>query len=158
MEMLKEAGKLLESKGKGKKWVEEALPVVVGVAKEIKTIEATKKGETDPLNELIKDIREKYKGALQVLENMDERLRERVMKEYPEGDSIKQDGVGELVFPEVWGWEVVDIKKVDRKYMSVDSKIIMEDIRKGVRKIPGLEIGRKRTLQVRPEKEENNGK
>ena len=155
MEVIKEAGELLKSKVKGKKWVDEALPVVVGVAKEIKTLEATKKEETDPLQELIKDIRGKYVGALEVLGEIDTKLRERVMKEYPEGESIKQEGVGELVFPKRWGYEVVDIKKVNTAFLTVDSKAVNEEIRKGVRKIGGLIISRTRSLQVRPQGEEN---
>lgn len=151
VEVIKEAGKVLASKKKGKGWVEEALPVVVGVAKEIKTLESTKGEEVGPLRELINSISNKYKGALDALGEMDTRLRERVMKEYGETESIKQDGVGELVFPERWSYEVTDIKRVDPQFLMVDGKAVNEEIKKGVRKIRGIEIIKLRSLQVRPE-------
>lgn len=149
METIKEAGTLLASKVKGKKWVNEALPVMVGVAREIKELEARKKEECEPAKAIINEIGEKYKGALNVLGKMDSDLRERIMKEYEGTDSIKQEGVGELVFPELWGFEVVDIKKVPAEFLTVDSTLVRNEIKKGIRNIKGIEISRHRTLQVR---------
>lgn len=151
IEAIKEAGKLLNNKTKGKEWVDEALPIIVEVAKEIRILEVKKKEETDPLTELINEIREKYKGALQVLAEIDDKLRDRIMKEYEETKSIKQEGIGELVFPERWGYRVIDIKKVEPRFLTVDGKAISEEIGKGVRKIKGIEILKRRTLQVRPQ-------
>jgi hypothetical protein len=155
MEAIKEARKLLGSKIRGKKWVDEALPVVVEVAKEIKELESVKGAEAKPLREMINEIGEKYKGALTILGEMDTRLRERVMKEYEGTESIKQEGVGELVFPELWGFEVTDIKKVPIEFLTVDSTAVRNEIKKGIRNIKGLEISRHRSLQVRQDK---NGK
>lgn len=156
IEAIKCAGKLIESKVKGKKWVDEALSVIMKVAKEIKELEEKKKGETDPLQELINDIRTKYAGELQVLGEIDERIRTRIMKEYEGTESIKQEGIGELVFPELWSFEVVDIKKVPVKFHTVDAKAINIEIRKGIRNIKGIEIKKRRSLQVRPHKDNND--
>ena len=149
MEAIKEARKLLGSKIRGKKWVDEALPVVVEVAKEIKELESVKGAEAKPLREMINEIGEKYKGALTILGEMDTRLRERVMKEYEGTESIKQEGVGELVFAQVWDFEVVDLSKVSKEFLIVDPKLIREEIKKGVRNLKGINIDKKRILQVR---------
>ena len=154
METLKDAGKLLGSKMKGKKWADEALPVMVQVAKEIKDLEAKKKDECEPAKAIIEEIDGKYKGALNVLREIDARLRERVMNEYEETESIKQEGIGELVFAQLWSSVVNDIKKVPMEFHTIDSKAVNAEIKKGVRNIRGIEIEKRRSLQVRQDKNE----
>jgi len=145
--------KLLKSKIKGDAWIIEALPVVVGIGKETKEIEERKKTECVDYNESIKKIRESYAPSLDVLKNMDLRLRERIDKEHKGTDTVRVDGVGQAIFPSSWGFEIKDTSKVDRKYLTVDSKKVMEDINKGLRKIGGLEIEQQRGLRILPEKE-----
>jgi len=150
MDVIKMAGELLKSKVKGRKWVDAAMPTVMGVVKEVKKVEEMKQEETKPLRELIGDIGKKYEGALMVLDKINEELRERIMKEYEETTTIKQDGVGELVFVQLWSFEVVDVRKVESEFLTVNSSLVNNEIKKGIRNIKGLNIIKKRILQVRP--------
>ena len=150
MEALKEAGKVIKSKRQGKEWVEEALAVLVGVSREIKVLEKRRDEESEPFKSQIKDISNKYKPALDPLNEIGSQLRGRVMVEYEGTETISEEGVGKLVFPESWGYEVEDFSKVEKKYRMevVDNKAIIEEIKNGVRKIKGLEIKPIRSLRV----------
>lgn len=148
MEILDEIKKVLSSKMKGDKWVESAVPALVEVAIEVKDLEAKKKVECEPMREAIKGVDEKYKAGLAVLNEIDTNLRDRVMREHEGTESVRVDGIGELVFPETWGYEIVDLKKVDPKYLTVDGKLIREDIKKGMRNIKGLNVLPVRSLRV----------
>lgn len=142
-----------KSKKRGEKWVREALPALVEVTREVKWKEEEMKKETEELKEIIKTVEEPYKKEIEMLKEMGEMLRGRVMEEYEETEAIKEEGVGELVFPSVQSIEITDINKVDRKYLMVNLAKIKEDVKKGVSKIKGVEISKKRTLQVRQWKE-----
>ena len=150
----KKALAVAKSKKKGEKWVEEALPHLVGISKELKWKEEEMKKETTPIKEILKTMEEPYKEAIGVLKKIGEALRERVMEEYKEREAIRQEGIGELVFPEVQSIEVEDLAKVDRKYLMVDMGKVKEDVKNGVTRIKGIRIGKKRTMQVRIWKEE----
>jgi hypothetical protein len=149
----KKALAVAKSKKKGEKWVEEALPHLVEISKELKWKEEEMKKETTPIKEILKTMEEPYKETIGVLKKIGEALRERVMEEYKEREAIRQEGIGELVFPEVQSIEVEDLAKVDRKYLMVDMTRVKEDVKNGLTKIKGIKIGKKRTLQVRPWKE-----
>ena len=148
MEILDEVKRVLSSKMKGDKWVELAVPALVEVAIEVKGLKAKKKVECEPMKAAIKGVDEKYKGALVVLNEMDTNLRDRVMKEHMGTESVRVDGIGELIFPETWGYEIEDIKKVPAEYLGVDGKLVRESIKKGVRNIKGLNILPVRSLRV----------
>lgn len=150
----KKALAVAKSKKKGEKWVEEALPHLVGISRELKWKEEEMKKETTPIKEILKTMEEPYKEAIGVLKKIGEALRERVMEEYKEREAIRQEGIGELVFPEVQSIEVEDLAKVDRKYLMVDMGKVKEDVKNGVTRIKGIRIGKKRTMQVRIWKEE----
>ncbi len=148
MQILDEVKKVLSSRAKGDRWVETAIIPLVEVAIEIKDLEAKKSEECKEYRTKIKEIDEKYQQALSVLGEIDTNLRERVMKEHEGTESVRVDGVGELVFAETWGYEVVDIKKVPAEYMGVDGKLVRESIKKGMRNIKGLDILPIRSLRV----------
>ena len=150
----KKALAVAKSKKKGEKWVEEALPHLVGISRELKWKEEEMKKETTPIKEILKTMEEPYKEAIGGLKKIGEALRERVMEEYKERETIRQEGIGELVFPEVQSIEVEDLAKVDRKYLMVDMGKVKEDVKNGVTRIKGIRIGKKRTMQVRIWKEE----
>lgn len=135
--------------------MEEALPVLVSVSKEIKILEKRRDEESEPFKSQIKDISNKYKPALEPLNEIGSQLRGRVMVEYEGTETVSEEGVGKLVFPESWGFEIEDFSKVEKKYRMevVDNKAIMEEIKNGVRKIKGLEIKQSRSLRVLTEKE-----
>jgi len=148
MQILDEVKKVLASKMKGDKWVESAVPALVEVAIEIKDLEAKKSDECKEYRTAIKNVDEKYKSALSTLGAIDENLRDRVMKEHEGTESVRVDGIGELVFAEIWGYEVEDIKKVPAEYLGVDGKLVRESIKKGIRNIRGLNILPVRSLRV----------
>ena len=146
--ILDNVNKVIQSKMKGDNWVTYSLQALVEVSIEMKEIEARKKAECEPFRSAIEDINSKYKVALDVLTEMDIALRDRVMKEHQGTESVKVEGVGEFVFPETWGFEIVDVKKVPEEFLTVDPKAIREAIKKGVRNIKGLEIKPIRSLRV----------
>jgi hypothetical protein len=148
IQILDEVKRVLSSKAKGDKWVEAAIIPLVEVAVEIKDLEAKKSNECKEYRAAIKNVDEKYKQALSVLGEIDINLRERVMKEHEGTESVRVDGIGELVFAEIWGYEIVDLKKIDPKYLTVDGKLVKEDIKKGMRNIKGLNILPVRSLRV----------
>lgn len=147
METMKNVAELLKSKARGKAWAEEALPVLVDVALQTKKMKADKEEEAGASKVILAGITEKYKGALAALEAMSENIRERVLKEY-EGTEAIEGEEGTLSFPQRWGFEVTDVKKVEAKFLMVDPVAVNLEIKNGVRKIKGLEIGQVRRLQV----------
>jgi len=153
MEEMKEVAVLLASKAKGVNFAKAALPVLVGISREVKEIEARKENEAGPFKVILNGITEKYKGALDVLGEVDAKVRERVMKEYQDTETITGDE-GELVFPCRWGYKVVDLKKVEPQFLTVDGKLVNAEIKNGVRKMRGIEIDTIRGMQVRARKEE----
>lgn len=152
-----EARKYVSSKVKGEQWVERALPVVVKLAMDIKKLKKDKAEDEEFAKALLKDVSDKYNPQIKALTEVDVMLRERILKEHDGSSTVAVAGVGELVFPQVWDFEVVDMGKVDRKYLIVDSTAVRNDIRKGIRNIKGIKIDQKRTLQVRPHTDKGNG-
>ena len=149
MELLETIKRVLNLKMKGDKWVVEALPALVEVNIEIKEIEAKKKGECEPMQNAIRLVGDKYKSALNVLGEIDNKLRERVMKEHEGSESVIVDGIGELVFAAgTWEIEVTDLKKVDPKYLTVDRRIVTEDAKNGIQNFKGMQVTRGRSLRV----------
>ncbi len=150
MEILNNASKLIKSKKIGKEWVEEVLPVIVDVAREIKTLEGRRDSEAEPFKNQVKEIGNKYKPALEPLGEISSQLRGRIMIEHEGNETVAQEGIGKLVFPETWNYEVADFARVPKEYTMevVDNKKVMEEIKNGVRKIRGLEIRKTRSLRV----------
>ncbi len=150
MEVLSQATKTIQSKKSGREWVEETLPVLVDVNKQIKVLEKKRDDEAEPFKVQVKGINEKYNPALEPLSEINSQLRGRVMVEYEGTETVSEEGVGKLVFVEGWDFEIADFSKVEKKYRMevVDKKAIMDEIKNGVRKIKGLEIKRSRSLRV----------
>jgi hypothetical protein len=88
-----------------------------------------------------------------VLGELDAKVREKVMNEYRDTETITGDE-GELVFAQTWGFDVVDISKVDKTFLAVNPTLIRSEIKNGVRNIRGINIVQKRILQVRARKKE----
>ena len=153
MKTMKNAAELLKSKAKGKGWAEQALPVLVSISRGVKEIEAKKENEAGPIKVILAGITEKYKGALDTMSEMDKRIRERVMMEYKETETIAGEE-GELVFAQTWGFDVVDISKVNKAFLTVNPTLIRSEIKNGVRSIRGISIVQKRILQVRASRNE----
>ena len=150
MEILDNVNKVLASKLRNRKWLEEYLPVVVEVNRQIKAIDKAQDEEIDPYRAEMAKIREKYAVALKPLSEMNLKLRERVIKEYEGNGTVKAEGIGELVFPETWGYTVQDFSKVPKELRMevVNDRAIKEAIKKGIRNIKGLLIEKVVSLRV----------
>jgi len=141
--------RVLNLKMKGDKWCVEAVIPLVEIAREVKELTIKKMDETSSMRESIKEVDAKYKPALDVLSEMDGKLRERVMKEHEGAESVLVDGIGELIFAAgSWEIEVTDLKKVDPKYLMVDKKAVEKDAKGGVVNFKGIAVTRDRSLRV----------
>lgn len=131
-------------------WVQECLPVIVEVNKQIRALETAMEEEMAPFKSQVKAITEKYQVAIKPLNEMDKRLRERVLKEHVSTDPVIGTGIGKLVFPETWTYEIKDIKKVDKEYRVevVDINKVKTAIKNGIRNIKGIEIKQERSVRV----------
>lgn len=145
--------KVAKSKKKGEKFVDEAIDQLVVASIEIKWLTEEKKEATKKLKDTLKVIEQPYNDSLAVISALSDQIRERVMAEHEGNEAVVKDGVGELVFPMVQSIEVIDITKVDRRYLTVDMAKVKEDIKNGVTKIKGIQVGKKRIMQVRLPKE-----
>jgi hypothetical protein len=150
MQIIDQVNKALASKKKGEKWVEESLPTIVDLNKEIKSLEKAEKEESEPFKAQISEINNKYGVALKPLGEMDDRLRQRIMTEHEGTEPVIQEGIGQLIFPESWGYEIADFSKVEKRFRKevVDDKAIKAEIKAGVRNIKGLKIEKVRSLRV----------
>ena len=148
-----EVKKLMSSRAKGEAWVEKALPVVVGIARTIKELEGKKAEDSIFPKSLLKEVSDTYDPSIKAMKEVDSKVRARIIEEHGDNSPVAMMGVGELVFPMLWVFEVTDINKVDRKYLVIDSAAVREDIKKGVRNIKGITIKQNKTLQVRPHTE-----
>lgn len=137
---------------KGEEGVKEALPILVKIARELDKLKLQETEEAEPWKMQLGEIRSRFKELAEPWVEMDEQLRELVLTEHEGTDPVRVDGVGELVFPERWGYAVEDIGKVERKFLTDDSKGINHAIGQGVRKMKGIRIYQKRGLTVRKEK------
>lgn len=151
MDIFTTVNTLLSSKNSKEDWVREAVPVLIEINRQIKTEETAMTEESEPFKLQLKSISDKYQVALKPLSEMDTRLRERLLKEYPSTEAIPNpEGVGKVVFAETWGYEIEDIKKVDKNYKIevIDTKKVKGEIKKGVRNIKGLKIASERSMRV----------
>jgi len=139
---------------KGEDGVREALVVLVKVARELDMLKLRKEQEAEPFKTVLGEIESRFKELMEPWLEMDSQLRETVLREHEGTDPVKIDGVGELVFPLRWTFEVTDEAKVEKKYLSVDSSKVNAAIKGGVGKIRGIRVYQKRGLTVRKEKSE----
>ena len=154
MSIIEDAARLLSSKAKGKGYAVSTLATLVGISKETKAIEAAKEEDGAAAKAALKVVTERYKPALMQLEAMRAKIQERVMKEYSGTDSIEGDE-GAIVFPQSWGYEIVDIAKVPKEYtmVVVNAPKLSQDIKEGLRNVKGVEIKPIRSMRVVARKE-----
>jgi len=136
---------------KGEDGVLEALPILVKIARELDKLKLMEEEEIEPFKTQVGEIASRYKELRACYVEMDEALRKMVLEEHEGTDSIKVEGVGELVFPERWTYYVENIDKVERKFLTADNAEINKAIKNGARKIKGVVIFQKRGLTVRKE-------
>lgn len=153
---LKIVSDLIKKGKKGEQWVKATLPVLVEISREIKELERRMEEEAGPLKIMLEGIKAQYKPRLEELEKANQELREWVLKEHEGTDSVSQEGIGTIVFPQRLGFEVVDLQKVDRKYLMIDKVAVNKDIKAGVSNIKGIKIEMKRGVEVRPSGDSNS--
>ncbi len=155
-ELLKKGAEevLEDEETEGVEWVEKAIPELIALTKEIKEIEEEKEEKTRGKKMEYDAASKPYLKMLGLMKKVSDELRERVKKEYEGTETIEDNEGNEIVFPETWGWEVVDIAKVERRYLKVDEKMVNEEVKKGIRKIKGIEVKKVKGIQVRIKKEE----
>lgn len=137
---------------KGEEGVREALPALVKIARELEKLKLMETEEAEPWKMQLGEIRSRFKELAEPWVEMDEQLRDMVLEEHEGAESVRVDGVGELVFPERWSFNITDHSKVERKYLEVSSVQVNAAIKSGARKIRGIEIYQKRGLTLRKEK------
>ena len=149
-ELVEDAEKVLKSEVTGEGWAHLAVGPLSGIAVAKKHLEGEKKESVKWLKVEMEKKEKPYKDALKGLEWVDGELRKRVLVEIEGKGCVREDGVGELVFSEYDDFKVTDLGKVDRRYLCLDHKKVMEDIKGGVTNIKGIKVGKKRVLSVRP--------
>ena len=101
------------------------------------------------VNKLVKDFREK-------ICNIEEKLQKKVntwVQEQNENpftrvDELKVDD-GTLYVKRKWDFRITDERIIPREYLHVDVSAIEDDIKRGVRNIPGVEIFQTEELAMR---------
>ena len=148
--LVEDVSRLLKKNGNGKKWVAEAVPVLIEVMEQIKDIETRKDEEVEPYKVQIKEIEEKYKPFLLPLNEMNGQIREKIVQCVDEPTTIQGDNGGRVVFVESLETEIFDVDKLDPKYvMKVpDMKAIKEAMKRGVTNIKGVKVVPKYSVRV----------
>jgi len=133
----------------------EALTALLEIQKVLQEKEKQRVEEVKPLNDVVRGINEAYKKENSALIRKDAELREKVESLYASEGTYVVEGVGSLVFPETYNFEVTDAKLVPRDYLMIDTAKVKEAIGKGIRNIKGLKIEKKYWggMQVREWKE-----
>jgi len=155
---------------------EQAYTTLTQIKQAIKTIESKRKEITKPLNTSLKTTNAMFKKLAAPFIEADRIVRDKVMdfrqlqekkaeKELKRRQKIqaaheaKGHETHEITEPEVkvsketvvakrWTFEVVDVNKVPREYLSVNHVLINKAIRDGVREIDGLNIFQVEGLRV----------
>lgn len=157
MDIVKQGEALLKIKEGGVNWLVESTKVMVALSREIKAQKTEKSEATKETKELLAALEAAFEPRLTELSAIDRSLRERTITEVTTAEideSISIPNTGTLVITLPWKWDVEDLTKVPKDYLTVDAAKVSEDMKKGVRKIKGIKIYQGRGIQVRPAKSE----
>lgn len=132
-----------------RKDIEKIVTQLIEVNREIKEMEKAKKEEEKPLKEELSSIKETYSPILDPLEKLNVKLREALNELYSETEPLVVEEIGSVTFQTPFTFEVVDMKKVPIELLSINAVAVREEIKKGVRKIKGLEIKKGKVMYVR---------
>lgn len=155
---------------------EQAYTALTQIKQVIKMIEDKRKEITGPLNDslkaantMFKKLNEPFMAADRIIRDkvwdFRQLQKERAQKELERRQKIQEAHVAkghethEIVAPEIkvsqqtittkrWIFEVVDVNKVPREYLVLDSVTVNKAIRNGVREINGLSIFQTESLRV----------
>ena len=130
--------------------MEAVAPVIIEVNSQIKEVDGKRVEEVEPFKAMIASINEKYKPSLDPLNEMDGRLREKIVENIDSTESVLSPDGGKLVFTESLVPEVVDESKVDKKYLTtiVDMAKVKADMKKGIMNIKGIKVVPKYVVRV----------
>jgi hypothetical protein len=143
---------LVKSKSKGKAWVKVVAPLLFVIASTGKMLAAEKEDEIR-LTKTKLDIESKpFNDQIKVIGKMDKELRQRFLKEYGEKESLVIPGHGEIIIKQPWGFTVIDESAIPDDLWCVDMEKIADEVKNGVREIPGVNVFQDRTITVMPEK------
>lgn len=143
----------MRSKKEGVEWVRHMLPHLVSISREIKNVVTAMDKETKALKETIKELEAPYRKDLAKLEEVNASIRAGVLETYKGNEAIK-DVEGELIFQKKTNFRILDETKLNRKFLVPNNSAIKEEIKRGAKKIKGVEIFPYRVLLVRPAKSE----
>ena len=148
----KSAGDLSKAKAKGFAWVNLAAPIIFGIAKNIKKIKDEKEETTRLMKLKIVAEDQIFNDVIKSMEILDKTIRAKFMCEYTARDTIEFPLLGEIIIKSPWEFTITDPARVPIEYWSVNEALIKEDIKNGVRVIPGVEISQGRSMVVMPSK------
>jgi len=120
----------------------------IELALEIKGIKKEKEDALGPTKVVLEMLSKDYDDRLAPLLIESEEIRLKIMSGYEGTDTIKLE-TGSVVFPQRWTFEVRDINKIDRKYLTIDTAKVKEEMKNGITKINGISIFQKRGIEVR---------
>ena len=153
-----------------------AYDVLTVIKERLKFIEGKRTAITKPLNKSLKEVNALFKELSQPLKDADAIIRtkvlgfrneQRLIAEKEEAKRHKLQAahaakghkvhapavveavVGKSTTQKRWVFEVLDIMKVPKEYLVIDSAEVNDAIADGKRDIPGLKIYQKETLSVR---------
>ena len=143
---------LTKSKMKGKAWVKMAAPLLFIIAEANKLL-ATEKEDTIQLTKTKLDVEGKpFNDQIKAIGKLDKELRAKFMKEYTDTETLDVPGSGEIIIKQPWTFTVIDEKEVPDEYWCVNIIKIADEVKNGVRDIPGVNIFQDRTMTVMPAK------
>ena len=143
---------LVKSKSKGKAWVKVVAPLLFVIASAGKMLAAEKEDEIRLTKTKLDTESKPFNDQIKILDKVNKELRARFLKEYVEPESLVIPGYGEIIIKQPWTFTVIDESVIPDDLWCVDMGKIADEVKNGVRDIPGVNIFQDRTMTVMPEK------
>jgi len=151
-----------------------AAEFLVFVKDKINSLEDERQLYTKPINESLKRLNSRFKSLTEPLKEAERAVKDAIIKYKAEreeqrlkdqdklqkknGDmnialidsvpDIVESKSGEIRTTRRWVFEIVEVNKVPKEYLMIDSDKVNEAISEGIRNIPGLKIYQKEDLSV----------
>lgn len=151
-----------------------AVEFLVLVKDKINTLEDERQFYTKPINESLKRLNARFKELTEPLKNAEravkdainnykqareeQRLKDQDKLQKKNGNAnivlidsipdIVESKSGEIRTTRRWVYEIVDVNKIPKEYLTLDTDKVNEAISEGIRSIPGLKIYQKEDISV----------
>jgi len=155
-----------------------AYKILQAIKERMKLVEDKRTSITKPMNKSLKEVNALFKTLSEPLKTADKIIRDKILAfrtkreeqaakrqekliaraEEEEDENIAealadkaaavQANVGESQTMKRWTFKVIDIKKVPRQYLVLDSVAVRDAIRDGERQIPGIDIYLESSVRV----------